>query len=639
MNRINKIALISAIAALSAITVFANPPAGNPVDRYGRLFADGNKIVGEKSGGEAVQVKGPSFPWSVAQWGTSRFFVTEAVDAMIDGWKADVLRFPLGISYVSPAGCSPNSTANPCENYVTEGYDTDPEGNWGRVKLVTDHAISRGVYAIVDWHAYYTHSAERTQLAIDFFTNPELAGQYGDNPAVIFEIYNEPIGPVPDWGEPGTTGPVKAYAEAVIGAIRAAGFNNLIIVGNPRWSSVPDVVAANPPVDANGNVFGNIAVSFHFYSQGHRLNTLHYARPGKTFRQVILDVLDAGFPVFVSEWGATHPGSQFLYDFPSADLWHNFLDSLKISSCAWNVAVSGSVQDFWTVSGNPLNTGSWTDPYAMTPHGKYVYHWLTKGDTATPPRRQVYDGERKPVELVADALNPYGNDGSEMLRDVDSAGVMHAVFTLEQGDYEWTPYAGIHHAIDWLAEHCKFGLAYTYKGAAHSFRIEQSNVRNYATHMTEYTRQTDEWTEVVVPWSGFIQPGWNTIPVAVNPDSIEAISWYVERPAGTAGEFWIKDVYCLCDADGGKWISVRNQGARTSSAVSPLVKIAGRNLQLRLPSDGRVDVYTINGKRVRTMKFPQGNHNIRINNLSRGTYIVNVTAGASAKQSVRMLIK
>jgi len=633
MIRINKFVMTLTITVLAAWAVFAGP-----VEQYGRLFADGNRIVGEKSGGEAVQLKGPSFPWSVAQWGTSRFFTTEAVDAMIDDWKAEVLRFPLGISYVAPG------------YNVTEGYDNEPEGNWARVKLATDRAIERGVYAIVDWHAYYSHSADRTQLAIDFFTNENLAGQYGNNPAVIFEIYNEPLHHIvtTDGDTVGVTWEmVKEYSEAVIGAIRAKGFNNLIIVGNPSWSSTPDSAAFNPPVDSNGEPFKNMAMSFHFYSQSHKLDAVrwlwsegnNWVQTG-TYRNAILNTLNRGFPVFVSEWGATHSGDSFLYDFPAADVWHNFLDSLKISSCAWTVAVSGSVQDFWTISGNPLTTGKWTDPYGMTPHGKYVYHWLTKGDTATPPRRQIYEGERLPIELITAALNPYANDGSELLRDVDADGVMHATFTMEQGDYEWTPYAGVHHAIDWLAEHCKFGLGYTYKGNSHAFRIEQSNVKNYAVHMSEYTKKTDEWTEVIIPWGSFNQPGWNTEPVAVDPDSIEAISWYLESPAGTSGEFWIKDVYCLCDADGGSWVSVKNQNRRQPVNAAQFVKVSGKTLQMRLVNDSKVDIYTLNGKRVRTMDVQRGNHSIKMNNLPRGMYIVNVTSKSSTwKQSVRMMVK
>jgi endoglucanase len=263
------------IAALSAPNAFAGP-----VGDYGRLYADGSKIVGEKSGGEAVQLKGLSFQWSVSEWGTHRFFTADAVDAMVDGWNAQVIRAPLGISYA--------------EYGVTDGYDVNPDSNWARVERVVDRAVERGVYAIVDWHSHDAHVPAKTQLAVDFFTNPVLAGKYGNNPAVIFEIYNEPLETV-SWTQ------VKSYAETLISAIRRAGFNNLILVGSPYWDLKTDVAANDPPRDS----LNNIAFTFHFYADTHRFGTKPWfssASPA-TFGAVIQGALDAGKPVFVSEWG------------------------------------------------------------------------------------------------------------------------------------------------------------------------------------------------------------------------------------------------------------------------------------------------------------------------------------------------
>jgi hypothetical protein len=385
-------------------------------------------------------------------------------------------------------------------------------------------------------------------------------------------------------------------------------------------------------------------MAFHFYAATHRLNSRHWFRPaGTTYRDVVQNTLDAGFPVFVSEWGTNDASVGGDLALAEADRWHAYLDSNMISSCAWGVmGGGGNVLYFWNRDGNPLlapgEPGRWTNPAGMTPHGRYVYRWLTGNDTTftvTPPGVPTYSGPRLPIPLPGSTMSAYANNGSESSMEFDD-GVMRVAFTLEQGNYEWTPYAGVFYAIDWLGEECGFGIGYTYRGSSHSLRIEQSNVTNYAIHMSEYTSETEEWTEVVVPWRNFRQPDWNTVPVAVDPEYVTAISWYVERRAGTSGEFWVKDVYCLCDPDGG--VSVRNPAGR-QAAASRLIRVSGQNLRLDLPEDGRVNIYNMGGRRVRTMALERGSHNIRVNNLPRGVYIVSVNAGKSARHSVRMLIR
>jgi endoglucanase len=502
---------------------------GQYYGRYGRLFAEGNRIVGEKSNGQAVQLKGVSFQWSVSGWGSDRFFIPDAVNAMVDGWNAQVIRAPLGLSFDK----GPNHS-------VSGGYDTHPEENWARVRTVIDAAIARGVYAIVDWHSHTAHEPRETALAIDFFTNPELAGRYGNHPGVIFEIYNEPEGDV-EW-------PVlKDYANTLIKAIRDAGFNNLILVGSNYWDLAVDIAASDPPEDP----LDNFAFTFHFYADIHRVDATRWFSPRKPFGQAVLDALDAGFPVFVSEWGTNDATTASPPNFAEADKWHAFLDEHKISSCAWGVtAGDDNVLDFWPMAGSPLLSAStadianWTNPRWMTPHGRYIYRLLTGRDTTFTIDSDFpeYTGPRTPIALTGQ-LSFYTNDGGSGEVTLEN-GIMHTTYALEQGNYEWTPYAGVHFYIDWLAA-CEYGIGYTYMGDPHRLRIEQRNVTDYGYHANRITvPHTETWTEIAIPWSYFIQPNWS-IQIPRDLDEIGAISWYLEAPAGTAGEFSVKDIYCL----------------------------------------------------------------------------------------------
>jgi endoglucanase len=642
MTRLSKVFLAAAIAVSAALPVFASP-AGSPVSQYGRLFADGNRIVGERSDGETVQLKGPSLSWSVSQWGSHRFFITETVDAMVDGWNANVIRVPLGLSY-EPYG-------------VRGGYDVpdSAEVNWRRVELVADRAIERGVYVVIDWHSHNAHDPAQVPLAVDFFTNPQRAGKYGNNDAVIFQIYNEPLDSVVIDGTkvPVTWADVKAYSETVISAIRAAGFNNLIVVGSPHWTSRPNLGAADPPSDPGTTEHPqrNIAMAFHFYADDHRIDRNHWFQPG-TYRDAVLNTLAAGFPVFVSEWGTNNSSITGLPNLPEAHRWITFLDSLKISACAWSAVVSENQLDFWTRTGNPLTLGpgtlaNWTNPAGMTPHGRFVYRWLTGNDTTVtsdivigPDGWPIFSGMASPIPLtdrVWGETNSNSDGSNNTFQHSETDGVLTMTYSLVKGDYQWNPYVGVGFEAD--VSHCGWGLGYAYIGSAHTLRAEQSDVDDWAFHINDQaTGNAAAWTEVRIPWSYFAQPGWGA-PVAQDATRVTHLRWYIELPDGRSGELSVRDLRCLGDPNG-EQVSVRNPGRGRQANANQFARVSGNTLRLRLATDGRVDIYTINGRRVRTMDVKRGDHNIRMNNLPRGMYVININSGASSwKQSVRMLVK
>jgi endoglucanase len=528
--------------------------------QYGRLYTDGNKIVAENSSGAPVQLKGPSMQWSVTGWGSDKFFRTETANALIDGWKAQIIRVPLGLSVSGGSG-----------DFNT-GYDNlvHREQVWNRVKTVADAAIAKEIYVIIDWHSHSAHDAAETELAKDFFTNPLLAGQYGNNPNVIFEIYNEPEKDV-TWAE------VKTYSNAVIKAIRDANFNNLILVGNPYWDTQTNIAANDPPAD-DGN---NFALTFHFYANAHKTTSSVYGQTGKTYRSVVQEALDKNIPVFVSEWGTNDATEAGKPNFAETDKWHAYLDEKKISSCAWGATASGiygeNVLDYWSKWGNPLHynaneLANWTDTYRMTPHGRYIYKWLTGKDTTTAP------GTAWPNYIgTSSLLSPANANNWSTLKDNDNGGVStisdikivdgaaHFTYTLGKGTYQWDPYVGASFGVDGLPD-CKYGISYQYKGSAHVLRAEQSNVKDYDFHVNyKNTPKTTDWAKVTIPWGFFWQSEWDGIQTAQRDSSlINNLTWYVEAKNGTSGELYVKEVLCLEEAGAVPIKPVKQQISRVS---------------------------------------------------------------------------
>jgi aryl-phospho-beta-D-glucosidase BglC (GH1 family) len=320
-------------------------------------MASGNKIVGANTGTTAVQVRGVSLGWSCATWEPSAFWNAATVNAMVDDWQAEVIRVPVG----SLAGC---------------GSAEDTTGNIARAKTVINAAIAKGVYVIIDWH---THTGESELAeAQKFFT--EMAKTYGSSDNVIFEVYNEPVDAT--WSQ------IRSYATSVLSTIRAYS-DNLVLVGTPHWSQDVDAAANSPVSDPN------IAYVVHFYAYSHALSGYTYG--GISFQSAINKVLNAGLPVFVSDYGTTHAdggnpnsddGNHYnTHSASAANTWHSFLDSKKISSCAWNIndKYEGSAF-FGTSSTGHFDHSSWTNTSAMTASGAYIYNKLKSYASSAPWR-------------------------------------------------------------------------------------------------------------------------------------------------------------------------------------------------------------------------------------------------------------
>jgi len=313
-------------------------PDGSPVAKYGWLQAKEGFLRGSKSGATTnVQLKGMSFGWS--NGGDSKAFYNENVVAwMAHDWQVDVLRAAMGTKKDEGGG-------NPgyCEN--------DAVGQAALVKVVVEAAIMRGIYIIIDFHSHYAD--QYTSCAQTFFK--DMVALYGKYPNVIYEIYNEPK---TGWDA------VKPYSNTLISTIRsaesAAGVTNanLIVIGNPGWSSQPNVGSNNDISDSKSN----IAYTLHFYSaagahDGYRANATGAKNMGRT--------------VFVTEFGTCNSDGNAPLNTSNADTWFTgTLDPNKISWVNWQINNRDEASSILkpTVVGT---SGNWTSASYSTA-GTYI---------------------------------------------------------------------------------------------------------------------------------------------------------------------------------------------------------------------------------------------------------------------------
>ena len=170
-----------------------NPPAQNPtetltaVGTHGQLQVEGNRIKDEC--GRVTQLQGMSYFWH--QWErSSEYMNSEVMQWLRDDWKVEMVRIPIGVHPDDACSVLGTQTLNAgqCQGGSNPGGITGQEWAYSTARTAIQAAIDNGLYVIVDWHSHNIYPNE----AKEFFTT--MAQEFGDNPHVIYEIFNEPDG-------------------------------------------------------------------------------------------------------------------------------------------------------------------------------------------------------------------------------------------------------------------------------------------------------------------------------------------------------------------------------------------------------------------------------------------------------------
>jgi len=227
------------------------------------------------------------------------------------------------------------------------GYLSQPETIKKQVTAAVDAAAANDMYVIIDWHILSDgNPRDHLREAKAFFA--DMAKRYKDNPAVLYEICNEPNGNV-SWAKD-----VKPYAEEIVKTIRGAGSKGVILIGSPTWSQ--DIhLAADDPVKGE-----NLMYTLHFYAGTH----------GKELRDRIDAAQKKGLPVFVSEWGTSRAdgsGGVFLKE---AGEWLDFLEKRGISWANWSLCDKNETSAALRPGASP--NGNWKQS-DLTESGKFVF--------------------------------------------------------------------------------------------------------------------------------------------------------------------------------------------------------------------------------------------------------------------------
>lgn len=290
------IALLLALLALASSTgAGAASMASTPQPA---VAVRGNHLI--DASGRTLQLRGanisglentPIQGWATSSdgynnWGDSGLG-TEPDWSLLAAWHMNAVRLPLNeSSWLGTACTNPNTGAK---------QNPDPGGNYRATvqKSVAD-AVAAGLYVILDlhWSAPGSYCATgQTQMAnqensISFWTS--IANTFKANPAVMFELFNEPFGlskyPIPtsDWSilrdgglyasfvhQNSNTGAMDVTTltwqatgmQAMLDAVRATGATNVVLVGTMGWNGDLRQWSIFAPSDP----IGQMAVAWHVY--------------------------------------------------------------------------------------------------------------------------------------------------------------------------------------------------------------------------------------------------------------------------------------------------------------------------------------------------------------------------------------
>lgn len=234
------------------------------------------------------------------------------------------------------------------------GYCSGGDQAWLKslVKNGVEYATKNDMYVIIDWHILSDNNPNTYKSeAIAFFQ--EMSAAYANQNNVIYEICNEPNGGT-SWAE------VKAYANEVIPVIRANDSDAIIIVGTPNWCQYVKDAAADPITG-----YDNIMYALHFYAATHT----------DWLRNDMVSALNAGLPIFVSEYGICDASGNGAIDEYQANAWIEAMNQYGVSYCGWNISNKAESSAIFSSSCNKTSGWTYED---LSQSGKWQYDMLRK---------------------------------------------------------------------------------------------------------------------------------------------------------------------------------------------------------------------------------------------------------------------
>jgi hypothetical protein len=214
-----------------APTPTATPTPSGPVESdLPALRTDGKWVVDED--GNEVVLRGvatvePGWGMDYPDQNGGNFW--ETLTHLTDesrGWYPGVVRVPCTIGGWENAG-GPSA-------YAAEYLDR-----------IVDHCAENGVYVMIDHHLVKEDESDETDRKMRRFWN-DIAPRYADRSHVIYELYNEPTEPAYWDDDERAWSAWKDVAQPWVDLVQDHAPDRPLIIGSPRWTSLPHMAPEDP---------------------------------------------------------------------------------------------------------------------------------------------------------------------------------------------------------------------------------------------------------------------------------------------------------------------------------------------------------------------------------------------------------
>ena len=341
------------------------------------------------SGGCPVRLTGvdvDGLEWSPANNGANGA-IANSVTGAISNWHANFVRIPISqdfwFGYKNTHG-QPSSAAA----YIAF------------VDSAVAAASNANCYAEIDLHWSGTGSFGTSDVQEDMPDDNStsfwqaVANHYANNPAVFFDLYNEPKDDT--WsiwknGGQSASGFHTPGFQALVKTIRDTGAKNVIVIGGLGWAWDLTGLSSNTITDTNtaGSMSGDgIMYESHIYdNKGGSTEAQKIA----LWHQYVTVAVAAGFCVDIGEFGPSNAGNGNTQDNSGCTPFETDLLSWINGNNPSNYAYNAMAWDFNTQA-PPCLLSNFTNFVATTCHGAAVQSWLaavtqpTCGTVSTPTR-------------------------------------------------------------------------------------------------------------------------------------------------------------------------------------------------------------------------------------------------------------
>jgi len=176
-------------------------------------------------------------------------------------------------------------------------------------------------------------------------------------------------------------------------------------------------------------------------------------------------------------------------------------------------------------------------------------------------------------------------------------------------------------------------LSYRYKGAAHQIKIQDGQVTDFAYHYRKLVDAAD-WTLVTFAQEEFKQPSWTQDPKVLNWANIKKIAWevigakgYTDTYQPTYNYLYVDDLKCVDQV-----VSIPF-AARSASGLKLSVQGSALNILAAKSGTMKVQVFDMMGNVVKTVSesVTSGMHQVSLEGMTRGNYVVRVMMGRDSK--------